>query len=66
MITKSFLNVWSSKNFQNCPTPSGLLYIAESQGVLFSCSRTLSILKARPGNGESVMLTNKKKKKKEN
>lgn len=62
MIMKSFLNVWSLKNFQNWPALSGLLYIAEPQGVLFSCGRTLRIFKARPGNGESIILTDQNKK----
>lgn len=66
MIRKSFLNVWSLKNFQNWPALRGLSCTAEHQGVLFSCGRALRIFKARPGNGESIIINKSKKEKRMN
>lgn len=63
MITNHFLNRSSLKNFQNWPALSGLLCTAEPQEVLFSFGRTLRIFRARNRNGESIILTSQKKKK---
>lgn len=61
-IIEYFLNFSSLKNFQKWPTEVNFCVLLNFKRVCFKCGRTLKILRARNGCGESNILTSQKRK----